>query len=343
MMHKKSSYNVAVVGATGAVGEEMVRILESRAFPVDRLLPLASERSVGRAVEFCGASIAVEELRPESFRDIDLALFSAGGGISAEFAPMAAAAGAIVIDNSAAFRMEPNVPLVVPEVNAADLAGWRARGIIANPNCSTIQLVVALAPLHQAAGLERVIVATYQSASGAGREAMHELTQQVRALFVGEGADTNIFPHELAFNCIPQIDKFLENGYTNEEWKIVEETRKILHLPALPISATAVRVPVYVGHSEAVHVSLAKPLTPDAAREVLRRAPGIVVEDDPSEQLYPLARSAAGEDPVYVGRIRTDVAFPNGLAMWVVADNLRKGAALNAIEIAEIVISRYLD
>ncbi|MBI4237129.1 MAG: aspartate-semialdehyde dehydrogenase [Deltaproteobacteria bacterium] len=336
-----NGFTVAVVGATGAVGEEMIRVLEQRDFPVAQLRPLASERSFGDAVTFRDAEVPVAVLNVESFRGVDVALFSAGTDVSREFCGIAAKAGALVVDNSAAFRMEPDVALVVPEVNAAACADWRRRGIIANPNCSTIQLCVALHPLQQAVGLERVIVATYQSVSGAGRAAMETLETETRALLSGEETAPTAFPHPIAFNCLPHIDQFLDNGYTKEEWKVIEETRKILSLPQLPVTATAVRVPVFVGHSEAVHCSTTRPITAAAARELLRQAPGIVVVDDPSQLAYPLARTAAGQDAVFVGRIREDVGLPNGLALWVVADNLRKGAALNAVEIAEIVVNRY--
>lgn len=338
---KKNAYTVAVVGATGAVGAEMIAVLLQRAFPVARLKVLASERSVGKTVEWEGEDLPVDPLTAASFAGVDIALFSAGADISREFAPQAAAAGALVIDNSAAFRMEPDVPLVVPEVNALACAGWRARGIIANPNCSTIQLVVVLKPLHDAATLRRVVVSTYQSTSGAGKPAMDEMADNVRALFAGEDPQPKIFPHTIAFNCLPHIDDFLDNGYTKEEWKLVEESRKILGLPDLRITATAVRVPVFVGHAEAVNIETETKLTAAAARELLRVSPGILVEDDPAHSKYPLQRSAAGTDPVYVGRIREDVSVPCGLDCWIVADNLRKGAALNAVQIAEVVVGRY--
>ncbi len=342
MLVRKEQYVVAVVGATGAVGEEMLAILASRQFPVERLIPLASERSVGAAVEFQGREIPVQALNSDSFAGVDIALFSAGASVSREFAPIAAAAGALVVDNSSAFRMERDIPLVVPEVNATALQSWRTRGIVANPNCSTIQLCVILKPLHDRAGLARVTVATYQATSGAGRRAMEEMTRQVQALFAADDPQHDIMPHPIAFNCLPQIDDFLENGYTKEEWKIMQETRKILSLPDLPISATAVRVPVYVGHSEAVHLELQAALSAADARALLRESPGVVVVDDPSAGEYPMPRDVGGTDAVYVGRIRTDLAAQHGLALWVVADNLRKGAALNAVQIAEIVTQRYV-
>jgi aspartate-semialdehyde dehydrogenase len=341
-LQKKSGYRVAVVGATGAVGTEMIAILEQRQFPVDGLVPLASASSVGKHVTFRDDDIAVEALMEDSFAGIDIALFSAGGDVSLEYGPKAAAAGALVIDNSSAFRMDAEVPLVVPEVNGAACAGWRSRGIIANPNCSTIQLVVVLHPLQVAAGLKRVVVSTYQATSGGGQDAMDELVTQIRDLFSGKDVTARIFPHPIAFNCLPHIDDFLENGYTKEEWKVIEESRKILDLPALAITATAVRVPVFVGHSEAVNLTTERKISAAAARDTLREAPGLIVLDDPQQARYPQARTAAGEDAVFVGRIREDVSQERGLDMWVVADNLRKGAALNAIQIAEIVVSRYL-
>ncbi|MBI2343618.1 MAG: aspartate-semialdehyde dehydrogenase [Deltaproteobacteria bacterium] len=341
-LQKKPAYVVAVVGATGAVGSEMIHLLEERKFPVERLVPLASDRSMGRQVTFGGAELDVVALHPKALASVDIALFSAGGSVSAEYAPMAAAAGTLVIDNSSTFRMEPDVPLVVPEVNSATAAGWRRRGMIANPNCSTIQLTVVLKPLHEAAGLTRVVVATYQATSGAGGRAMDEMLAQIRAVFAGEEPENHIFPHPIAFNCLPQIDRFLDNGYTKEEWKVIEESKKILGLPDLCVTATAVRVPVFIGHSEAVNVSLERPLSADEARAFLRVAPGVIVEDDPATQTYPQARRVAGSDAVYVGRIRQDVSQPRGLDFWVVADNLRKGAALNAVQIAEIVTARYL-
>lgn len=339
-MKQQTAYTVAVVGATGLVGQSLIEVLEERAFPVKRLVPLASERSLGRVVEFQGEEIAVEVLDTESFAGVDIALFSAGGDVSREFGPIAAAAGALVIDNSSAFRMDPEVPLVVPEVNAQDCMQWRKKGIIANPNCSTIQMCVALKPLHDAATLRRVIVSTYQATSGAGLAAMEELTNQVRAVFSGEDPECKAFAQPIAFNCLPQIDDFLENGYTKEEWKMVTETRKILGLPDLAVTATAVRVPVFVGHSEAVHMEFAQPLSASAAQGVLREAPGVIVFDDPAELRYPVARDVAGSDAVHVGRIREDVGLPNGLACWIVADNVRKGAALNAVQIAEVVLNQ---
>jgi aspartate-semialdehyde dehydrogenase len=339
---KKQRYDVAVVGATGVVGAEMVKVLEERDFPVGRLLPLASDRSIGRDVSFHGKELPVEVLAASSFEGIDIALFSAGGAISREFAPIAAAAGAVVVDNTSAFRMEPDVPLVVPEVNPGDLAGWKRRRIIANPNCSTIQMVLALAPLHRRSRITRVVVSTYQSVSGAGIQAMEELSKQSVALFSGGDCKVEAFPHRIAFNCIPQIGTFLDDGSTEEERKMVQETVKILGDERIRVAATTVRVPVFCGHSESVNVEFEEPLDPDEARELLREQPGIEVVDDPNLCRYPLALQATGTDPVYVGRIRRDSSVPHGLAMWIVADNLRKGAALNAVQIAEILIREHL-
>ncbi len=339
---KKEKYNVAIVGATGAVGEQMREILDERQFPVGEVRLLASERSVGQFLPFQSRQLAVEVLKADSFRDIDIALFSAGGSVSSEFAPMAVAAGAVVIDNTSVFRMEPDIPLVVPEVNAKEIANYKSRGIIANPNCSTIQMVVALKPIHDAARIKRVVVSTYQSVSGAGRKAMEELSQQVAALFNGKEIEKVKFPHQIAFNCIPHIDAFMADGYTKEEWKMIEETRKILGEPNLPVTATTVRVPVFCSHSEAVNVETYVKLSANETRRILREAPGIIVADEPENNLYPMAIDAAGKDATYVGRIREDKSVANGLNLWVVSDNLRKGAALNAVQIAEILIRDYL-
>jgi aspartate-semialdehyde dehydrogenase len=329
------TYTTAVVGATGAVGQEMLKVLEQRRFPVGRIVPLASARSAGRTVRFAGQDHVVQELGEGSFAGVRLALFSAGGPVSQRFAPIAARAGAIVVDNTSAWRMEPDVPLVVPEVNAAEVLRT-PRGIIANPNCSTIQMVVALEPIRRAAGIRRVVVATYQSTSGAGGRAMEELKTQARRWAAGEPeGDPAIFPHTILFDCIPQIGGFLDSGATVEEEKMINETRKIFGEPQMRVCATTVRVPVLVGHSEAVDVELERPLSAAEARRLLERAPGVQVIDDPARKLYPLARQAAGTDPVYVGRIREDRSVPHGLSLWVVADNLRKGAALNAVQIAE--------
>jgi aspartate-semialdehyde dehydrogenase len=339
---KKDKYNVAVVGATGAVGEQMREVLEEREFPVGELRLLASERSAGQFLPFRDKQIRVEVLNEDSFDDIDIGLFSAGGSVSAKFAPAAVKAGAAVVDNSAYFRMEPDVPLVVPEVNAREIANYKIRGVIANPNCSTIQMVVALKPIHDAARIKRVVVSTYQSTSGAGRQAMEELSQQVAALFNGRELKMQKFPHQIAFNCIPHIDVFMDGGYTKEEIKMINETRKILGEPFLSVTATAVRVPVFCGHSESVNVETEKKLTPAEVKAILREAPGIIVADEPENNVYPLAIDAVGKDATYVGRIREDNSIPNGINLWVVADNLRKGAATNAVQIAEILIRDYL-
>jgi aspartate-semialdehyde dehydrogenase len=339
---KKEQYNVAVVGATGAVGEQMREILEERQFPVGELRLLASERSAGQFLPFQGRQLPVQVLNEDSFKEIDIGLFSAGGSVSAEFAPLAVAAGAVVVDNSATFRMEPDIPLVVPEVNAKEIANYKTRGIVANPNCSTIQLVVALKPIHDAARIKRVVVSTYQSVSGAGRKAMDELSQQVAALFNGREIKKEKFPHQIAFNCIPHIDVFLESGYTKEEWKMINETRKILGEPNLPVTATTVRVPVFLSHSESVNVETYVKLSAAETKRILREAPGVIVADEPENNDYPTPIDAAGKDATYVGRIRDDDSVVNGLNLWVVSDNLRKGAALNAVQIAEILIRDHL-
>ena len=339
---KKEKYNVAIVGATGAVGEQMREVLDERQFPVGELRLLASERSVGQFLPFQNRQLPVEVLKANSFTGIDLGLFSAGGSVSTEFAPLAVAAGAVVVDNTSVFRMEPDIPLVVPEVNAKEIVNYKTRGIIANPNCSTIQLVVALKPLHDAARIKRVVVSTYQSVSGAGRKAMEELSQQVAALFNGKEIEKAKFPHQIAFNCIPHIDAFMDGGYTKEEWKMIEETRKILGEPNLAITATTVRVPVFCSHSESVNVETYVKLSANEARRILREAPGVIVADEPENNVYPMAIDAAGKDATYVGRIREDKSVANGLNLWVVSDNLRKGAALNAVQIAEILIRDYL-
>jgi aspartate-semialdehyde dehydrogenase len=339
---KKDSYNVAVVGATGAVGEQLREVLEERQFPVGELRLLASERSAGQFLPFQGRQIRVDILKEDSFEDIDIGLFSAGGSVSAKFAPIAVAAGAVVVDNTAHFRMEPDIPLVVPEVNAMEIAKYKARGIIANPNCSTIQLVVALKPIHDAARIKRVVVSTYQSVSGAGKRAMEELSLQVEALFNGKEIAKEKFPHQIAFNCIPHIDVFMDGGYTKEEWKMINETRKILGEPNLPVTATTVRVPVFCSHSESVNVETVVKLSAAETKQILREAPGVILADVPEENIYPMAIEAVGKDATYVGRIREDNSVANGLNLWVVADNLRKGAALNAVQIAEILIRDYI-
>ena len=331
-------YRVAIVGATGLVGQEFIRILEQRNFPMSSVRLLASNRSAGRKLFVRHEEIEVEETVPESFENIDIALFSAGGDTSRHFSPMAARAGAVVVDNSSAFRMDPGVPLVVPEVNPEDIK-WH-RGIIANPNCSTIQMVVALYPLHKVNPIKRVIVDTYQAVSGTGSAAVEELTTQTKQVLEGQEVVSSVYPHQIAFNVLPEIDVFLDNAYTKEEWKMVEETRKIMHANEIAISATCVRVPVFTGHSEAVNIEFSRPMSPDEARQILARAPGVKVLDDTTISLYPHAWLAAGTDEVYVGRIRQDASHPSGLAMWVVSDNLRKGAALNTIQIAEEMTRR---
>ncbi len=335
-MKHKAAYTVAVVGATGAVGTEMIDILAERKFPVGVLRPLASARSAGDRVSFHDEDIVVRELTKDSFEGVDLALFSAGADISREYAPIAAKAGAVVIDNSAAWRMGKDVPLVVPEVNRADIATHK--GIIANPNCSTIQLVVALKPLHDAARIKRVVVTTFQSVSGTGKEAMDELLEETQALLSFKEPAPKVYPHQIAFNCLPQIDDFLPSGYTKEEMKLLEETRKIMGDDSIRVTATTVRVPVYVGHSESVNIETEKKLSANEARAILCEAPGVLLYDDPAHKIYPMPLDAAGKDEVYVGRIREDASVPNGLNLWIVADNLRKGAALNAIQIAEELI-----
>jgi len=333
---KQTDLNVAIAGATGAVGEEMIKILNERKFPVGELRLLASERSLGKSQDFRGRPINIELLTADSFKGIDIALFSAGASRSREFAHAAVEAGAVVIDNSSAFRMEDDVPLVVPEVNPH--AAKNHNGIIANPNCSTIQMVVALHPLHVKAKIRRIVVATYQAVSGAGRSAVEELSNQVRSLLSFQSMETKIFPHQIAFNCLPHIDVFLEDGYTKEEVKMVNETRKIMGEPDILVSPTTVRVPVFYGHSEAVNVEFESPMSPEYARDILALSPGIAVVDDPSKNSYPLATECAGRDEVFVGRIRSDGTLKHGLNMWVVSDNIRKGAALNAVQIAELLL-----
>jgi aspartate-semialdehyde dehydrogenase len=333
MLKKKSGYVVAVVGATGAVGTEMIEVLEERKFPVTRLVPLASTRSAGGMVTFEGNEVPIEVLTKDSFAGVDIALFSAGAELSREFAPIAVKAGAVVIDNSAAWRMAPEVPLVVPEVNAHDIQ--RHKGIIANPNCSTIQMVVALKPLHDEARIKRIVVTTFQSVSGTGKDAMDELTAECQDLLNFKSANPKVYPYQIAFNCLPQIDDFLPSGYTKEEMKMVHETRKIMGDQSIHVTATTVRVPVYVGHSEAINIETERKLSANEARAILSTAPGVLLYDDPAHKIYPMPLEVAGKDEVYVGRVREDESIANGLNLWVVADNLRKGAALNAVQIAE--------
>ncbi|MFI5261309.1 MAG: aspartate-semialdehyde dehydrogenase [Candidatus Limnocylindrales bacterium] len=338
--HRSGPLTVAVVGATGAVGRTMLRILIEREFPFGTLRPLASIRSAGSTLDIAGHRLTVAEARPEAFEGVDLALFSAGAAVSGALAPRAVEAGALAIDNSSRWRMEPGVPLVVPEVNAADAADHE--GLIANPNCSTMQLVPLLAALRDSVGLERVVVDTYQAVSGTGHKAVAELEAQIVAHVEGRPAEASVYPHPIAFNALPQVDVFMDDGYTREEWKVTHESRKILHLPELRLSCTAVRVPVFTAHSEAVHVETSAPISPQRARELFAAVPGVVVIDDPAAARYPLAIDAAGHDEIFVGRIRRDVSLPDGhgLAFWVVSDNLRKGAATNAVQIAELVQAR---
>jgi aspartate-semialdehyde dehydrogenase len=333
-------YNVAVVGATGAVGEEMLRILEERSFSVGNLRVIASERSEGRALGFCGENLKVERLSSASFRGVEIALFSAGAQISREFSPQAVKEGSVVVDNSSAFRMESGVPLVVPEVNPDALENHQ--GIIANPNCSTIQLVVAINPLHQITRIKRLIISTYQAVSGTGREAMEELKDQIQQWLKGEEIKKEVYPHQIAFNLIPHIGQFLPNGYTEEELKLANETKKIMEDDRIAVTATCVRVPVFIGHSEAVTVEMEKELSVPQVKGILSRAPGVILQDNIDDHLYPLPLEAAEKDEVFVGRIRKDKSIKNGINLWIVADNLRKGAALNAIQIAELLIKKNL-
>ena len=334
--------NVAVVGATGAVGSEILSILEERRFPVSEIRPLASSRSAGSSVKFRNEDVKVELLDEESFRGIDVGLFSAGGAVSEEFAPIAADAGCVVVDNTSVFRMDPHVPLVVPEINPHAIAQYTTRGIIANPNCSTIQMVMALKPIHDATRIKRVVVSTYQAVSGSGKKAVDELMDQTRNILNFKAVEHNVYPHQIAFNCIPQIDVFLDNGYTKEEMKMVNETKKILEDESIRVTATTVRVPVSCGHSESVNIETEKKLTVFQVKELLSEFPGVTVVDDPGSSEYPLAIDVVGEDDTFVGRIREDESIENGINMWIVADNLRKGAALNAVQIAEILVEEYL-
>ena len=334
-------WNVAVVGATGAVGTQMIECLEERNFPVGKIKFLASGRSAGQALEFNGKPVLVEELTHDSFEGIDIALFSAGGARSEEFCPAAAKAGAVCIDNSSAWRMDQDVPLVVPEVNPEAIAGYTRKGIIANPNCSTIQMLVALKPLHDFATIKRIVVSTYQAVSGTGAKAIDELRVQTGELLNGRPIKTEVYPHRIAFNCLPQIDSFCDNGYTKEEMKMVNETAKIMGA-GIKTTATCVRVPVFYGHSESVNIETERKITVAKARELLEDAPGVELNDNPANADYPMAINAAGEDLVLVGRIREDDTVKNGLNLWVVADNIRKGAATNAVQIAEILIEKYL-
>ena len=330
--------NIAIVGATGLVGQEFIKILAQRSFPMESIRLLASDRSAGKKLMVNKQEIEVEETTPDSFEGIDIALFSAGSEISRHFSPLAAQSGAVVVDNSAAWRMEPNVPLVVPEVNPEDIE-WHS-GIIANPNCSTIQMVVALYPLHKVNPIKRIVVSTYQSVSGTGAAAVEELSVQSKQVLEGQTTIPHVYPHQIAFNVLPEIDVFLDDGYTREEWKMVEETKKIMHASEIAMSATCIRVPVYTGHGEAVWVEFSSPMMPDEVERILVGATGVKILDDNAISLYPHPWMAAGTDEVFVGRIRRDTSHPNGLAMWIVADNLRKGAALNAVQIAEEMVKR---
>jgi aspartate-semialdehyde dehydrogenase len=334
--------NVAVAGATGAVGNQMISCLEEADFPVGSLKLLASSRSVGRMLRFKGDSIAVEELSEDSFKGMDIALFSAGGGTSERFAPYAAKDGCVVVDNSSAWRMDPDVPLVVPEVNPHAIAGYAKKGIIANPNCSTIQMVVALSPIHKKYHIKRIVVSTYQAVSGTGKKAVDELFDQTRAMINFLDYEKKVYPHRIAFNCLPHIDTFLDNGYTKEEMKMVNETRKILEDDTIGVTATTVRVPVFYSHSESVNVETREPIYASDVKLLLEKAPGIKVMDDPGKYIYPLATDGAGQDLTLVGRIRDDESVSNGINMWIVADNIRKGAATNAVQIARDLADEYL-
>lgn len=335
-------FNVAVAGATGAVGNQMLACLEERDFPVKNIKLLATARSVGRKLRFKGEEISVEELREASFKDVEIGIFSAGGATSQKFAPLAAREGCVVVDNSAAWRMDPNVPLVVPEVNAHAIAKYTNKGIIANPNCSTTQMVLALAPIHRKVGIKRIVVSTYQAVSGTGKKAIDELYNQTRDVLNFIETEKKVYPHRIAFNCLPHIDVFLDNGYTKEEIKMVNETRKILEDDTIGITATTVRVPVFFSHSESVNVETRQPITRCEVQALLEKAPGVKVVDDPSQNLYPMAIDAAGKDETLVGRIRADESIANGINIWVVSDNIRKGAATNAVQIAEILARDYL-
>ncbi|HBZ49562.1 MAG TPA: aspartate-semialdehyde dehydrogenase [Halieaceae bacterium] len=335
--------NVAVVGATGAVGEAMIEILEQRNFPVKQLFALASSRSVGKTIRFKGQNVTVTDLAEFDFSQVEIGLFSAGGDISAQYAPIAAAAGCIVIDNTSHFRRDDDIPLVVPEVNPEAIADYKNRGIIANPNCSTIQMLVALKPIYDAVGITRINVCTYQAVSGTGKEAMQELASQTASLLNGQGATASIYAKQIAFNALPHIDSFQENGYTREEMKMVWETQKIFADADIKVNPTCVRIPVFYGHSEAVHIETREKLTFAAARALLSEAPGVELLDEREDGGYPTpVTEAAGQDPVYVGRLREDVSHPLGFNLWVVADNVRKGAALNSVQIAELLIAEHL-
>ena len=334
-------YKVAVVGATGAVGREMMKTLAEREFPIDSLAALASERSVGSEISFGDEDVKVQNLATFDFKGTDLVFSSPGAKVSAEYSPKAGKAGAVVIDNTSQFRMDPDVPLVVPEVNPQALAGYGKKNIIANPNCSTIQMVVALKPLHDLAKIKRVVAATYQSVSGAGKDGMDELFNQTRGIYVNDPVKIEQFTKQIAFNVIPHIDIFMDDGYTKEEWKMMVETKKILD-PAIKMTATCVRVPVFIGHAEALNIEFENPITENEAREALKAQPGVIVIDHRADEGYVTPAECAGEDAVYVSRIRSDPTVENGLSIWVVSDNLRKGAALNTVQIAEVLVKDYL-
>ncbi|MBU4261274.1 MAG: aspartate-semialdehyde dehydrogenase [Proteobacteria bacterium] len=341
-MSRSEGYNIAVAGATGAVGGAMLDVLERRNFPLKELRLLASERSVGKKLVFKGKEIPVQLLSKDSFTGIDVALFSAGGSRSLEFAPAAAAAGAVVVDNSSAFRMDPDIPLVVPEVNPQDIALYTNRGIIANPNCSTIQMLVALKPIYDKVGIKRIVVSTYQAVSGTGAKAIEELKKQALAYAAGEKIEHEVYPHQILFNCLPHIDSFLDNGYTKEEMKMVNETRKIFGDQTIGVTATTVRVPVFYGHSEAVNIETKKKITAAEVKALLADAPGVKLVDRPDLSQYPLATDCQGKFETLVGRIREDESIANGINLWVVSDNILKGAALNAVQIAEVLIDKYI-
>lgn len=337
------TYNVAVLGATGAVGETMLSVLEERGFPVGTVYALASARSAGKQVEFQGRYLTVQDVAEFDFSQVQIGLFSAGASVSAEYAPKAAAAGCVVIDNTSCFRYEDDIPLVVPEVNPEAIARFTNRGIIANPNCSTIQMLVALKPIHDAVGIERINVCTYQAVSGTGRKAIEELAGQTALLLNGKPVEAKVYPKQIAFNVLPHIDVFMENGYTKEEMKMVWETRKIMGDERIQVNPTTVRVPVFYGHSEAIHIETRQKITAEQALKLLRDAPGVEVLDERKPGGYPTAvTEAAGNDAVYVGRVREDISHPRGLDLWVVADNVRKGAALNSVQIAEVLVNDYL-
>lgn len=336
------TYDIAVVGATGAVGETMMKVLEERQFPVGKLYPLASERSAGNTVEFNGEELTIENLAEFDFSKVQIGLFSAGGSISEVYAPKAAAAGCVVIDNTSHFRRDEDIPLVVPEVNPEAIADYKTRGIIANPNCSTIQMLVALKPIYDAVGIERVNVSTYQAVSGTGKEAIEELSQQTKALLTFESVEAKVYPKRIAYNVLPHIDVFQDNGYTKEEMKMVWETKKILGDESVEVNPTCVRVPVFYGHSEAVHIETKEKISAQKVRELLEQADGVVVVDERADAGYPTAADVADKNETYVGRIREDISHPRGINLWVVADNVRKGAATNSVQIAELLIKHHL-